>query len=279
VLVYLNGDYIPREDARISIDDRGFLFADGIYEVVRLYGGTPFRMADHLARARRGLDALEIRYDDVDGIADVCDELVRRNDLEGAEATMYLQITRGAAPRKHAFPAPDTPATVYTAVKEYRDHPAEYWTEGVAAITVGDNRWSRCDIKSISLLPNVLANQRAHAKGAFEGLFIRDGIVLEGSHSNLFAVYDGELVTYPLCNLILGGITRAVVFELAEELGIPAREGLIPESRLFDADELFLAGTTTEVMPIVTVDGTTIADGKPGPVTKKLQEALRAKVS
>ncbi len=275
MIVYLNGDYIPHEEARISVDDRGFLFADGIYEVVRIYAGTPYRMGPHIERARRGLAALDIRYDGLDSLPDVTGELIRRNDLDGAEATLYLEITRGAAPRKHAFPPAGTPPTVYAAAKPYTDHPPEYWTEGVAAITVPDNRWARCDIKSISLLPNVLANQPAHAEDAFEALYVRDGIVLEGSHSNLFAVYDGELVTYPVSNFILAGITRAVVFELADELGIPAREGLIPEWRLFDADELFLSGTTTEVMPVVTVDGKPIGDGSPGPVATRLQEAFK----
>jgi D-alanine transaminase len=278
VLVYLNGEFIPEEEARISVDDRGFLFADGIYEVARIYGGRPFRMDAHIQRARNGLRALDITYDDIAGLHDVTARLMAENGLEEADATLYVQITRGAAPRRHAFPTGDVPPTVYAVVKPYADHPDDFWTRGVAAITVSDNRWARCDIKSVSLLPNVLANQQAHAADAFEALFVRDGIVLEGSHSNLFAVYDGGLVTYPASNYVLSGITRAFVFELAEELGIPAREGLVPETRLLEADELFLSGTTTEIMPVVRVDGRPIGDGEPGPVSVKLQAALRERV-
>jgi len=278
VLVYLNGNYIPEEEARISVDDRGFLFADGIYEVARIYKGRPFRMDAHIQRARYGLRALEIHFDGIDELGSITERLMAENGLEDADATVYLQVTRGAAPRRHAFPAGDVKPTMYAVVKPYVDHPADFWTKGVAAITVSDNRWARCDIKSVALLANVLANQKAHAAGGFEALFVRDGIVLEGSHSNLFAVYDGELVTYPASNYILTGITRTFVFELAEALGIPAREGLILEARLFEADELFLSGTTTEVMPVVQVDGRPIADGKPGPLSVKLQAALRERV-
>lgn len=277
MLVYLN-QYIPEEEARISVNDRGFLFADGIYEVARIYRGRPFRLDAHIERARNGLRALDIAFDGVADLKSIMERLMAENGLEEADATLYVQITRGAAPRRHAFPAGDVQPTVYAVVKPYVDHPADFWTEGVAAVTVSDNRWARCDIKSVSLLPNVLANQQAHAAGAFEALFVRDGIVLEGSHSSLFAVYDGELVTYPACNYVLPGITRAFVFELAEELGIPAREGLIPQARLFHADELFLSGTTTEIMPVVQVDGRPIGGGKPGPIAAKLQAALRERV-
>ncbi len=278
MLVYLNGEFIPEEEARISVDDRGFLFADGIYEVARIYKGRPFRLDAHIQRARNGLRALAIPFDDVDDLKAITERLMAENGLEEADATLYVQITRGAAPRRHAFPAGDVKPTIYAVVKPYTDHPADYWTKGVDAVMVSDNRWARCDIKSVSLLPNVLANQQAHAAGAFEALFVRDGIVLEGSHSNLFAVYDGELVTYPSCNYVLTGITRTFVFELAEALGIPAREGVIPQSRLFDADELFLSGTTTEVMPVVRVDGRPIGNGTPGPISVKLQAALRERV-
>src|SRR5690606_29403900 len=154
------------------------------------------------------------------------------------DSTIYIQVTRGAAPRKHAFPGPDVRPTVYIAVKPFTHHPVAYFDEGVAGITVSDTRWSRCDIKTISLLPNVLANQQAKEAGACEALFIKDGVLIEGSHANLFGVIDGELVTYPECNYILGGITRRVVLEIARELGIPAREGPIFADRLDTVDEL-----------------------------------------
>jgi D-alanine transaminase len=164
---------------------------------------------------------------------------------------------------------------VYIAVKPFAQHPAAFFDEGVAAITVPDTRWTRCDIKSVSLLPNVLANQQAKEAGAFEALFIKDGVLIEGSHSNLFGVVGGELVTYPECNYILGGITRRLVFELARELGIPAREGPLFHERMAAVEELFLSGTTTEIMPVTVVDGTPVGTGDPGPVTRRLLQAYR----
>jgi D-alanine transaminase len=194
------------------------------------------------------------------------------------DGTIYVQVSRGAAPRQHAFPGKDCTPTVYVAAREYGGHPEEYWLDGVEAITVPDNRWARCDIKSIALLPNVMANQAAHAEGAFEALFVKDGVVLEGSHSNLWAVRRDTLITYPSSNYILPGITRAEVFELAHDLGIEAEEGMLYREDLFSVDELFLSGTTTEIMPVVRVDGREILDGEPGPITRKLLDAFRARV-
>ena len=274
MLVYLNGRYIPAEEATIPVDDRGFLFADGVYEVARVYGGRPYLMGEHLQRMQEGLAALRIRLRDLDEIAGAAEKLVRENGVDG-DGTIYIQVTRGAAPRKHAFPPEGTKPTVYVAAKPYRNHPPEWFEDGVEAITFPDTRWSRCDIKSIALLPNVLANEAAHAAGAFEALFVRDGVVIEGSHSNLWGVRNGRLVTYPASNYILAGITRTRIFELADELGIPAEEGMIYQEELFEHDELFLSGTTTEVMPIVRVDGREVVDGEPGPITLKLQKAYR----
>ena len=276
MLVYLNGEYVPRSQAHVSIDDRGFLFADGVYEVIRVYEGRPFLMAEHLSRMARGLDALRIRFDGVDALGDVAERLLDENDLRSGDATIYMQVTRGAAPRRHSFPDSDTPATVLVAANRFTQHPAAYFEEGVAARTVPDTRWSRCDIKSIALLPNVLANQAAKDADAFEALFVRDGIVLEGSHSNLVAVFGGTLVTYPKNNYILPGITRELTLKLANDLGIPAREEPIRLEDLFDADELFLTGTTTEIMPVTRVDGHEIGNGMPGPVTQRLIQAYRA---
>lgn len=272
--VYLNGQFVPTDEARVSVNDRGFLFADGIYEVIRVYRGRPYLLEPHMDRLRRGLHALRIELDDLDAIADAARRLLDANDVTG-DGSIYIQVTRGAAPRSHAFPPAGTAPTVYVAARPLTMHPATHWEEGVDAITVSDNRWARCDIKSISLLPNVLANQTAHEQDAFEALYVRDGVVIEGSHSNLWGVYRGRLVTYPASNYILSGITRARVFELAAELGIDAAEGMIYQHRLHDLDELFLSGTTTEVMPVVRVDGREIVDGEPGPVTRRLIEAYR----
>ena len=275
MLVYLNGEFVPHDQAMVPVDDRGFLFADGVYEVARIYGGRPYLMERHLARMAEGLRALRIRMAGLQEIERAAARLIQENGVTG-DGTVYIQVTRGAAPRKHAFPPDDTEPTVYVAAKPYRNHPSDWFEEGVEAITYPDTRWARCDIKSIALLPNVLANEAAHAAGAFEALFIRDGVIIEGSHSNLWGVREGRLVTYPKSNYILAGITRDRIFELAGELGIPAEEGMIYQDELPEFDELFLSGTTTEVMPIVRVDGEEVVDGEPGPITIRLLEAYRA---
>lgn len=274
MLVYLNGRFVPKEEATVSVDDRGFLFADGVYEVARIYGGRPYLMEAHLERMAAGLAALGIEGADLDATGRAAERLTDENGVDG-DGTVYIQVTRGTAPRKHAFPGRGTEPTVYVAAKPYTNHPREWFEDGVGAITCPDTRWARCDIKSVALLPNVLANQAAHAAGAFEALFVRDGVVIEGSHSNLWGVRDGRLVTYPASNYILAGITRARVFELAGELDIPAAEGMIYQDELARFDELFLSGTTTEIMPIVTVDGGEVVDGEPGPITRKLLKAYR----
>jgi D-alanine transaminase len=273
--VYLDGRIIDHSDAMVSVDDRGFLFADGVYEVIRVYDGRAFLAEPHVERLRTGLTALRIDASVANGVLVPAEQLLDENGLRQGDATIYIQVTRGAAPRKHAFPAGDVRPTVYIAAKPFAQHPHTYFDEGIAAVTVPDTRWSRCDIKSISLLPNVLANQQAKDAGAFEALFVKDGVVIEGSHSNLLGVIDGVVVTYPECNYILGGITRTLVLDLARELGIPVREGPILLDRLEAAEELFLSGTTTEVMPITVVDGRPVGDGVPGPITRRLLQAYR----
>jgi D-alanine transaminase len=279
MIVYLNGEYLPLADARVSVDDRGFVFADGVYEVARIYDGHFFLLEPHLQRLRHGLHELRINASVVDQIAAIGERLLDENDLHTGDATLYIQVTRGSAPRAHAFPVPEIPPTVYIATKPFKAHPDAYWKDGVAAITVPDTRWSRCDIKSIALLPNVLANQQAKEAGAFEALFVRDEAVIEGSHSNLFGVLDGELITYAPSGYILTGITRLLVLEKARELNLRVREAGIPFGRVYDAEELFLSGTTTEIMPIVRVDGKTIGSGKPGPLTSRLRDLYRTWVA
>ena len=273
MLVYLNGEYVDYASAKVSVDDRGFLFADGVYEVARVYDGRIFQMGPHMERMRHGLNELRIRDFMIDELPAISERLLDENELRQGDATIYIQITRGAAPRKHAFPPAETPPTVYVIAKRFKNHPEAYWTDGVAAITVPDTRWSRCDIKSIALLPNVLANQQAHEAGAFEALFVRDGVLIEGSHSNLWGVIDGEAITYQACGYILGGITRKLVLERGAEAGVKVREAPIRLEDLGRVQELFLSGTTTEVMPIVKLDDKVIGNGKPGPVTQKLQAA------
>lgn len=272
--VYLNGAFIPKEDARIPVDDRGFLFGDGVYEVTPAYRGRFFRMERHLARLRGGLSALRIDYDPTD-FGELHERMLVENGLEDDDISyVYMQVTRGVAPRTHHFPPTPVPPTVYAYASGYARPVREVWERGFGAVTVPDRRWSRVDIKSIALLPNVLAQQAAVDAGVKDAIFVRDGVAMEGSHNNLFAVYDDTLVTHPASNLILHGITREVVLELARERAIPVEERAIPIEELWDADELFFTGTTTEIRPTVTVDGRTIGDGRVGPVTRALFDAL-----
>jgi len=272
--VYFNGSYLAKDDVRISPDDRGFLFADGVYEVCRAYGGRFFELDAHLHRLATGLHALEIAGADARALGAVFHELLARNDLAAADATVYLQITRGAAPRTHAFPSPPIPPTVYAETKPFapRGDPAV----GVGVITVPDTRWARCDIKTVGLLPNCLANQRARSAGAVEAVFVRDGVAIEATASSFFAVVDGEVRTAPTSNYILPSISRAVVLRLCDQARIPHRETPVFVEDLPRASELFLAGTTLEVMPIVQLDGRPVRDGTPGPLTTRLHGLFHA---
>ncbi len=279
MLVYLDGNFIDQSEARVPVDDRGFLFADGIYEVIRIYDGRPFLADPHYARLRRGLAAIRIETTAPDDLPAIASRLIAENGLQDDDAIIYIQITRGAAPRRHAVPPPGTPATVFVTAKPYPRYSDETYETGQAAVTSPDTRWGRCDIKSIALLPNVLANQQAREAGAFEALFVRDGVLIEGSHSNLLGVLAGELVTYPECNYILGGITRRFVLDLARSLDISIREGPIFLDRLDEVEELFLSGTTTEVLPITRLDGRPVGDGRTGPIARQLQKAYREAAS
>ena len=271
--VYLDGEILPLAQARISPEDRAFLFADGVYEALVARRGRLLFWEEHERRMRGGLAALRIGNADVAALRSVAEELLRRNELLAGDALVYLQVSRGAAPRLHAFPDPPVPATVYATVKALPGHPSSLIAAGAAAATVADTRWARCDIKSTALLANVLAQQQAKDAGAQEALFVRDGVALEGGHSNLFAVRGGELWTYPACNYILDGVTRGHVLALAADLGIPVRLAALPLGDLYGADEVFLSGTTTEVMPVVMVDGRRIGAGTPGPITRRLRDA------
>jgi D-alanine transaminase len=274
LISYLNGSYLPREEIRISPDDRGFLFGDGVYEVIRAYHGKFFRAETHLTRLRRSLHELEMADIDTEELYLVAMELLRRNDLTEGDATVYIQITRGVAPRKHFFPAPSTPLTVYLTVSPF-NAPVKKAETGVKVILLPDIRWARCDIKSIALTPNVLANQRAVESSAEEAVLVRNGAITEGSHSNFAAVFNSEFVTHPKTNHILPGVTREVVLDLCRELGIPVKEFPIFEEDLHQADEAMLLSTSNEVMPVVQIDDQQVGDGKPGPITLKLQRAFQ----
>jgi D-alanine transaminase len=278
LIVYFNGRFIPKEDAKLSLDDRGFLFADGAYEVIRSYGGRLFKAQKHFRRLKHSLQELQIAAPDVESLADTAARLLQHNNLAGVDAVLYFQVTRGVAPRKHAFPDEETLPTVYVSVSPFQV-PRHRFEHGVKAILVPDIRWARCDIKSVALLPNVLASQQAKERGAEEAVFVRDGVVTEGSHTNVCGVFEGTLVTHPRTNHILAGITREIVLGLCSELGIPLRETAIQERQVTEANELLIVGTTTEITPVVQVDDWSVGDGKPGPITTRLQRAFRELVT
>jgi D-alanine transaminase len=279
-LAYLNGEFLPRSSATLSVEDRGFVFGDGVYEVWRVLGGQPFELDAHLARLKFGLGELRITPPDIaesDMFSNVAKRLLGASSLETGEATIYLEITRGAAPRTHQFPLTPTRPTVFAVANRF-EPPEPLRARGARAITMPDVRWLRCDIKTIQLLPNVLAKQTAVEQGATEAIFIRDGVVTEGSHTNLFGVERGVIRTHPANNLILGGVTRSVVIDIARSLGIEVDETPIAGDRIGGLDEAFLVGTTTDVMPLVRVDEHTVGSGAPGPIAKQLQLALRERL-
>jgi len=276
--VYLNGEYLPEGKAMISPNDRGFLFSDGIYEVTPAYRGRLFGWDRHLARLLKGL--CELRIDqDVTGLRAMHERLLAENGLLEAEtALVYMQITRGAAPRTHAFPKEQVPPTVYAFAKAWNRPSEERWARGFEAVSVPDRRWARADIKTVSLLPNVLAQQASVDAGVDDALLIRDGMAVEGAHQNFFAVFGGTLVTHPASNVILHGITRGYILEIAREIGIPVEERPIMVEQLQYAEEAFFSGTTTEVRPTTRIDGRPVGTGKVGPVTRRLSEAFLARV-
>ena len=277
MFVYLNGTFHDKRDARVSVDDRGFIFGDGVYEVWRVVDGSLFEPERHRSRLLGGLRELEIAVpDELQGNAlwSIAERLLMENDLRQGDATLYVQVTRGAAPRAHYFPPPGTTPTLYIASSRFTPPVATVRATGAAALTMPDVRWLRCDLKTIQLLPNVLGKQRAVAAGAIDSIFVRDGMVTEGTHTNVFAVVGGVVRTHPLDNFVLAGVTRAVVLELAARLRIPAREDAVTIDELRAADELFLTGTTTDVLGITRLDGAPVADGRPGPITAALYEAL-----
>lgn len=275
-VVYLNGKYTPKEKAFISVDDRGFLFGDGIYEVSAGYRGKLFRWPRHLARVQRGLAALRIDYDP-SALEEVHLRLLAENDLARVPvAYIYLEITRGVAPRAHQFPTTPVAPTVYLFAGEYHRPPSDRWERGFSSVTVPDQRWARVDVKTIQLLPNVLGKQAAIDNGVDEIVYVKDGMAIEGALNNFFTVFGRTVVTHPASNQILAGISREVVLELCPKLGYRVEQKAITLAELYQADEAFHTGTLTEVKPCVQVDGRPIGTGKPGPVTRALYDAFLA---
>lgn len=277
MIAYFNGRFLPKEDIHLSPDDRGFLFADGVYEVVRVYRGHFFEPALHWQRLERSLAEMHLPTSLAEGIHPIAERLIADNGLASTDAIVYLQITRGAAPRTHTFPdAATTPPTVYAFAKEL-PCPVEKWKKGVRAILLPDQRWARCDIKSVSLLPNTLAAQAARDHGADEAVLHRDGYLTEGTHTSLVAVREGRLYTAPLTPAILPGVTRHVVLQLCRQLSIGVEEFPIALKDIPQLNEMMLLGTTYEVTPVTHLDGIPIGPGEPGPVARRLQEAFQSK--
>jgi D-alanine transaminase len=276
--VFLNGAFVPKADATISVDDRGFLLGDGLYEVTPFYEGVPFGLDRHLARLKKGLEWIRIEYD-VSSLEEMHRALIAQNDLGGADRSLvYMQITRGAAPRTHYFPEGDVTPTIYAYAKEWSRPSDEAWEQGFTTITVPDRRWSRVDVKTTCLLPNAMAFQAARDVGADDAILVRDGVAIEGAHQNFWAVIDGTAITHPATSHILPGITRGVVLEEARAAGVPVEERPIQVEELAGVDELFFTGTTGEVRPVVEVDGRMVGSGVVGPVTRRLSEAYLGRI-
>ena len=277
-ILYLGGEFVPAATATVSVDDRGFQFADGCYEVTLVVEGCCIALDRHLARLQRTLDTLRIEFDAAT-LAPIHHDLIERNELaDVALASIYVQITRGVAPRAHAFPVGAAP-TVLVRAQEIAGPSRSMIEQGSRAITAVDIRWGRVDLKTTGLLPNVLAQQAAHEAGVDDVILHRDGVVTEGSHTNVFAVIDGVVVTAPADHRILPGVVRAVVIESAVAAGIAIDEREWTLDELSAADEVFMTSTTAGARPIVEVDGRPVGDGHRGPVTTRLQQLYAAFVA
>ncbi len=275
-IAYFNGQYGPHTQAMVHIDDRGYQFADGIYEVCLVIGGRYWDMEGHLARMERSLSALHIRMPmGVASLKVVMNEVLRRNRLR--DALVYIQVTRGVAPRNHPFPEDDiAPALIMTARRFDLDQSDAQAAKGIGVVTAPDIRWGRVDIKSISLLPNVLAKQAAVEAGAAEAWLVREGTVTEGSSSNAWIVTaDGVLVTHPMGHNILGGITRETALACAGDLQIRVEERAFSVSEAQKAAEAFVTSATNLVTPVVQIDGVKVGDGAPGRVALRLRDAYK----
>lgn len=276
-ITYFNGIFLPGEEVKISPDDRGFNFGDGIYEVVRWYEGFFYDMDSHLARMKRSLLELRINWRDSDLFPTIARDLIKYNELETRPAMIYIQVTRGVAKRTHYFPSPEVRPTIYAYsfgfVPDIKSQES-----GIRVMLKEDIRWSRCDIKSIALLANTISFQEAKENGFNECIFVRNGYITEGAHSNIFFVTDGILYTHPESNHVLSGITRKNVLRIAKESGIEIREEAVPEDRLRFTQESFITNTSAEVTPVIEIGGNKIGEGIPGPITRMILEKFRAEI-
>jgi len=274
-LAYLNGDIRPIHETFVPIEDRGYQFGDAVYEFIASYNGRLFCLKEHLDRLDYSMKGLSFPKLDRNFIQNAIETLFERAGI--ARAGLYIQISRGVASRDHAW-AKDMKLQIIMTIKNVKELDPKLRETGVDIITMEDGRWSNCDIKTVQILFNALAKQKAKDQGAFDAIFIsRDGTVREGSSSNFFMIKDGILITHPLTKNILPGITRMVILDLARDLGIRTEERFFSKTDLFSAQEAFLSGTLTEILGVKTIDGVAIGTGTTGQITRKLYAALRQK--
>ncbi|WP_394580394.1 D-amino-acid transaminase [Cytobacillus firmus] len=267
--VILNGNLIERSKAKVDIEDRGYQFGDGVYEVIRVYNGKMFTADEHLERLLESGKKIELNIPySKDQLKQMLIEMIDRNNLE--LGIVYMQFSRGTSPRNHAYPGADV-APVLTAYTRETTRPVESMRNGVKAILIEDIRWLRCDIKSLNLLGNIMAKQKAAQSGCFEAIQHRGDTVTEGSSSNIAIVKGGTLYTHPATNLILNGITRRKINEICSQNGIALKESAFTKEDLLAADEVFMSSTSAEVTPIIEIEGKPVGNGSPGPITNKLQ--------
>jgi D-alanine transaminase len=272
-IAYLNGEFLPLDQARVSALDRGFIFGDGVYEVIPVYSRRPFRLPEHLRRLQRSLDAIRLGNPMTDAEwTRLTHDLVARHSDE--DQSVYLQVTRGVARRDHAFPKEAKP-TVFMMSSPLATPAREQIENGVPCITATDYRWLRCDVKSVSLLANCLLRQQAADAGAVEVVLFRDGCLTEASASNVFVVRGGKLLAPPKNHLILPGITYDVVLELAAAKGIAVELRAIPEQEVRSADEIWVTSSSKEVLAVATLDGKPVGSGRPGPMFRTLHQAFQ----
>jgi len=270
-IILSQGEFINKEDLTYPFEERGLQFGDGVYEVIRIYQGNMYLQEEHIARLFRSLEAIRIQWDyNIDDIRNMLEQLIEKNNMTN-DGHIYMQVSRGSAPRVHTFPENIVP-NMYAYVIDQPRNTALY-EDGVRSLTLPDERWDNCYIKSLNLLPNILVKQKALENGCYDGIMHIDGLVTECGSSNIYLVKDGKIYTHPTTKHILEGCVRMAVERFAKDLSIPFIEEAFSVNDIFEADEMFLTSSTSEVIPVVNIDQTDIADGKPGDTSKKLQAA------